>query len=616
MRIKKQIHTFIFLIIQCLAELFFLIAGTAVLSRFIFGSTDPYFHAFENAWYLLKEFYIKTYKFHFSNITVFLILLSCQYIRNFIGSRLYISIIMLLFINLLYVSISFSVFYDFGYNNALEVNVLDVYDLTITVFCVLFSQISSLYFHVNSGNIINKEFIQGIYQLEEPFVCLLVIHIFFSKYSYFRTLDSQMILMGCIILLSLLVLYFCYKVYLIRRMNTYFKNIGKISQDCFVYIYHTDNDLSGEVFKYFLKPCIMGRRSDLPVINPRLNGIVLSREQYEYCKDYIKNNICIGIDCYSKFFQSSKQNIYRDDFSYSVAIREKQLFKSDEADYISALKATYLNILTLENFRLLNYSVEANIFFQKLQKDSQYIYAIKKVRKEFSNIGQITSIKQFDKYLKLVLDRAGCELDRYTVFNNILKGYEAIIHYICTYFLISLDIKLDDAWGNFKIVNEVEKGGLGAWLEMAYRVLQIKDCYKENWLSNKIGDDISKLFNKINYPSSKSIERNKAKSVESYYHFLSNRLVNLRNCTIGHGSSAYIPTDEELLCLYKIYAYLLIEIQININQLPQREATVWIIYKGENVAFLDKLTPEIKELRYIDYLSEISVPLFWEGEGK
>ena len=175
-----------------------------------------------------------------------------------------------------------------------------------------------------------------------------------------------------------------------------------------------------------------------------------------------------------------------------------------------------------------------------------------------------------------------------------------------------MNISLNDELGDLKIIDEVEKGGLGKWIEMVYKVLKNKNCYKGSWLSNKIGDNISKLFIKIKYPSSTISNGNKVNPKESYYHFLSNRIVNFRNCTIGHGSSAYIPVDEELLYMYKIYLYLLIEIKINFNQLSLKKDVIWITYIGENLAFLDKLTPEINELRYIDYLSENSIPLFGE----
>lgn len=597
MEIIRKIFNFIFTIIYCLLTLSILIWGIAVFSRFLVGSLDSD-SFFQDIWYIFKTICVKEYKFHFSNLTVFFILLSSRYIKKFFRLWQYKYVIALFLINTLYVVISFYVFYGFRY--ALGANRLNVEDLVIVISNVLLSQVSSLYFHVG-----RKRLMQSVYGCEEPSRCILIIYIYFSKYSFFSLIKTEIFII-CITSYFALLLYFFYKVIFLRRLKIYCKKIEYISQKCYIYVYNVDTDFKGELFRYFLKPCVMQMH-----INPVLDGYVLSRNQYEYCKEHITDHVCVGIDCYNKFV-SSKTNFYCDEFMYSVAIREQQILKSDEALSLSVLNSTYFNVLTLKSFKQLKYSAEVNDFFKKMKIDVQYLYTMKMARRSLSNVKQITNIMQFDTYLVSVLDKVECELDRYTTFNTILKGYEAIIHYICVYNLISLDIKLEDAWDDFKIVEEVEKGSLGAWLQMVYRVLKVKACYSGNWLSNKVSVDIAELFIKINYPSGVDLKCNKLNSKETYYHFLSNRLVNLRNNTIGHGSSAYIPTDKELLCMYKIYMYLFIEVSRNYNQLLQKEDTVWMTYLDKNVVFLDKLTLENNELRYLDYLSETSISMLWE----
>jgi len=347
--------------------------------------------------------------------------------------------------------------------------------------------------------------------------------------------------------------------------------------------------------------------------NNIFNGCILSREQYECCKDYVKDSICIGIDCYSKFFLKSNDIFYFEKFCFSVAIREQSLFKDDEAGTLKKLKEKYSDVLTVKNFKELNSPFFISDFFGKLRMNSQYMYEIKSARKEILCTKQIISIRLFDEYLTLVLDRLEYETDRYTAFNTIMKGYEAIIHYICAFYLCHLEIKLSDCFGKVKVIDKVENGSLGAWLELTYSILKSKNYLNTSFLKCEIGNNICELFSKIDYPANKIKESDKISSKESWYNFLNNRLVNLRNTTVGHGSTAFIPSDEGLVSMYKIFLYMINKVRINLNNLKLTKEVFWIIEINNEIAFLDKLTPEINELRYIDYLSEKSVPMPWRS---
>ena len=408
----------------------------------------------------------------------------------------------------------------------------------------------------------------------------------------------------CILFFSLLLFYFLYKIYLIRKINMYCEKLKISSINKIIYVYESENIIGYSLFRYFLMPCIKKC-----TYHPTLNGYVLTKNQYECLRKYIKCNIYVGIGCYSKMSVNSKINFFNDAFSFSVAIREVQLFKSDEKEYISALAKHYLSVLTLNNFHQLNYSFEVQAFFSKLEYNAIYIHNIKNERNRLKKINILTKISKFDQYLFYVCDKLECELNRYNAFNLLLKAYEAIIHYICSYYLVKQKINLDSSFEHYKVIDAVENGGLGTWLELTYKILKYTDSLENSWLLYTINETLWNSFSAISYNSynlnqNKSVYNKVSKSKESYFNFLSNRLVNLRNNTIGHGSSSYIPIDEDIWHMYRIYLILLIEIKTNLSDIDFDVNNYWVKIEEDNVYFLDKLNVDIHELRYVDYASE------------
>lgn len=567
------------------------------------GPGGPNF--FENILYKAENFLITEYQFYFMNITVLFMMLVCVLIKNFSTCRFYIKFILLISINVGYVFCSVFIYYTFAFNELIY-NKLSTSDLVVTVLSVLFLQTSVLYFSFNLS--ISKKYIQGVFEGNKKISQAVIIWLFFYfvQYTYFSIFQRVGMIWLFFIAFTILILFFCYQIFLVNRLNFYCEKIRNLPKEYFVYVYCADDKQNSFFFNFFLKPCILKGRSEIPALNPKLNGVVMFREQYESFKDDIKNNICIGIDCYSKSYYDDAIGLFSDSFSYSVAIREKQLFSSDEQNYVSKLKIKYFDILTLENFKKLKHSPFTDDFFRKLQQNAKYIYDMKNARGEFLDDGEITGIKEFNEYLKFLSDNLCNELNRYTSFNNILKGYEAVIHYICIYYLLNLNINLDDSFDNRKVVTYVNDGALGSWLEIVYHILKYKKCYNGSFFSIEIGDKIAELFSGINYPGN-NLKKNIVKPSERFYVFFLERLINLRNWTLGHGSSAYVPEDKEIISMYKILLCILREIKGKYNHIQLKNKKNWIIINGGSIAFLDKLLADSRELRYLDYMLEKSI---------
>lgn len=601
--IRKKTFSFIWQIVQCILELCCLIVGFSLVFGVIMGGpSSPHF--FENILYKIEDL-ITEYHFYFMNITVLFMMLVCVLTKNFSTCKFYIKLILLIVMDVGYVFFSLFIYYAFAFDELIYYK-LSTADLLVTVLSVLFLQISVLYFSFNLS--INKKYIQGVFGgskiISQSVIILL--YFYFVQYTYLLVFQKVGILWLFFIIFILLILFFCYQIFLVNRLNKYCEKIKKVPKDCFVYIYCVDCESNGFFFNFFLKPCIIKKCSEIPDLNPRLNGIAMFREQYEFYKDDIKNNICIGIDCYSKVYSDDGTGLFLDSFLYSVAIREKQLFSSDEKNYISKLKIKYFEILTLKNFKELYHSPFADDFFKKLQQNAKYIYDMKNAWGEFLDDGEITSIKEFNEYLKFLSDNLCNELNRYTSFNYILKGYEAVIHYICIYYLLKLNISLDDSFINRKVVKYVEDGALGSWLEIVHHILKYKKCYNGSFFSKKIGDKIAELFSGINYPGS-NLKKNIVKPSDRFYDFFLERLINLRNWTLGHGSSAYVPEDKEIISMYKILLCVLRVIKEKYNYMQLKNKKNWVIINEGSIAFLDKFLADSMELRYVDYMLEKSI---------
>lgn len=171
---------------------------------------------------------------------------------------------------------------------------------------------------------------------------------------------------------------------------------------------------------------------------------------------------------------------------------------------------------------------------------------------------------------------------------------------------MNLNINLDDSFGKRKVVKYVEDGALGSWLEIVYHILKYKKCLNGSFFSIEIGDKIAELFSDINYPGN-NLKKNIVKPSERFYAFFVERLVNLRNWTLGHGSSAYVPEDKEIISMYKIFLFILREIKGKCNHIQLENKKNWIIINCGSIAFLDKLLADSKELRYLDYMLEKSI---------
>lgn len=604
---RKKPFCFLLLVTYSISILLILIVFFTVLSRFAYGSTASDFG--EDIPYMLKMIYSKIYKFHFSNITVFFILLLCQYIRKAFCTESCVDYIILICINLLYIIIVICIFLYFKSHDIFFVDNLTKKDCTVVAFALFFSQYMCLYFRIKGEKSINKKYIKDISSIGNPIFFCGILYLYFAQYSYMLTYDDSVFVWFSSILFLIIIILFFKNVYIVKNLDKYCLCLKEISRDYFVYVYSTDYDIGRNLFEFFIKPCIKNMHYN-SLLNNIFDGCVLSREQYESCKYHLKDNICIGIDCYSRLFLKNDNIRCLKEFCYSVAIKEQTLFQSEERDSLNILKKNYSDVLTVKNFKELNNPFLFKDFFEELRKNSQYMYEIKNARKEILKSKEITNIEKFDEYLILVLDRLEYETDRYTIFNIILKGYEAITHFICAFYLCHLEVRLSDYLDGINVMEKVENGSLGSWLELTHSVLKRKKYLENSWLKSKIGNNISELFSKINYPAQKSVD---IKPAEQWYNFLNNRLVNLRNNTIGHGSSAFIPADEGLVCMYKIYLYMLNEVRMNFKNLELSKEQVWIIEIDNKITFLNKITPEINELRYIDYLSEKLVPIQWRS---
>lgn len=602
--IRKKTFSFIWQIFQSILELCCLNVGFSLLSEVIMGGPGSP-NIFESILYKYEEFLITEYQFYFINITVLFMMLVCVLIKNFSTCKYYKKFILLISLNAGYVFFSVFIYYAFDFDKLIY-NKLSTSDLLVTVLSVLFLQTYVLYFSFNQN--ISKKYIQGVFGENKiiPQTVIILLFCYFVQYTYFSIFQRVGMIWLFFIVLILLILYFCYQIFLVNRLNLYCKIIKNVPKDCFVYVYCVDIESNSFFFNFFLKPCILKGCSEIPTLNPKLNGVVMFREQYEFYKYDFKNHICIGIDCYSKVYSDDEPGLFLDIFSYSVAIREKQSFSSHEQNYVSKLKIKYFDILTLKNFKNLYYSPFADDFFRRLQQNAKYIYEMKKTWGELLDDEEITNITEFNEYLKSLSDNLCNELNRYIAFNNILKGYEAVIHYICIYYLSNLNINLDDSFGKRKVVKYVEDGALGSWLEIVYHILKYKKCLNRSFFSIEIGDKIAELFSDINYPGN-NLKKNIVKPNERFYAFFVERLVNLRNWTLGHGSSVYVPEDKEIISMYKIFLCILREIKGKCNHIQLENKKNWIIINSGSIAFLDKLLADSKELRYLDYMLEKSI---------
>ena len=199
--------------------------------------------------------------------------------------------------------------------------------------------------------------------------------------------------------------------------------------------------------------------------------------------------------------------------------------------------------------------------------------------------------------------------DKFIIFNTILKGCEALIHYQSIYILINEHIEINQEYvfttregeTTKRVDKFVESGSLGSWANLAQEILKSKYKYEASWYSKKINTNDS-IWNAIlnqQYPNI-----SKSSSAATNYGLISERIINIRNNTMGHGSSEYTPDNDQLIYLFEIYLYLLKETSLSFHELMYSEKQVWILKTKEEVKFLDIFFRKENTLRYIDYINE------------
>lgn len=275
----KKFLYFILVVMYSFFILLMLIVFFTVFSRFIYGSIASDFG--EDIPYMLNMIYSKTYKFHFSNITVLFVLLLCQYIRKVFCTKSCMDYIILICINILYVIIVIYLFFYFNSYDIYFVDKLTKIDFAVTAFTLFFSQYICLYFRIRGEKSINKNYIKGISSIGNPIYFCLILYLYFAQYSYMVTYDDKIFEGISIILFSVIILLFFKNAYMVNNLDKYCQEIKKISRNYFVYVYCTDYDIGKKLFDFFIKPCIKSMHCDSLLINNRFNGCVLSREQYE-----------------------------------------------------------------------------------------------------------------------------------------------------------------------------------------------------------------------------------------------------------------------------------------------------------------------------------------------
>lgn len=570
------------------------VMGYGIPKVFPFTPTDIKF--------IIEKLYIDLYEFHFANITIFFIILSGQYIKKFYNLNAYLFFLILGLLNIIYVFVVNNVLNKFHLAYAYQHVAFTKSDFFIAIYSIYFFQFIRLYFYFNFGKLYaNKKIIRYIYQSDNPIFFAIIFYIYFAQYSFLYRKKNNPISYIVMFIIIIYIFYIFYVVWNVNRLNRYCKRIKNEGKDYNVWVYYADELMSRMVFKYYLKPCIK------LTINPMLNGVILSREQYGYCRQYIQDSNCVGIDFYSRIFLSSEPFYYTDQFQYSIAIRESLMLESDEDERktISGLQSCYFSVLTLDRVGQLNSFTYMKGFFDKIRIDILYTESMRKAKREIFEEQIITGIKNFDQYLMLDADKKRYELDRYTAFSSLVKGYEAIMRYICVYYLILYDVKLEDVYGKCRIMEKVEDGALGSWIDMVYHVLKREKAFSNCWLGKKVNVKIIDSFKLIGL-SHEGVKTGKMmeKKEMTYYQFFLEKIINLRNWTIGHGSSSYVPDDNGLVNMYKVYLYFLKEVQINFSDFPIKENTIWMIIYEDNIAFLDKFIAENNKYRYIDYLAK------------
>ena len=372
-----------------------------------------------------------------------------------------------------------------------------------------------------------------------------------------------------------------------------------VEEDNVYYLINSDAYVEAELWKVLQKPIIFKSSKVL------LKGIVLINNQCLVINKQDENKI-IGIDCYSRFLQN-QEFILCDKNNFCYSIKEDPILSFLEDDF--EMQNNYKKILYLHRFCNIQNNVSSLSFFDNIKYDAFYVVKARKLFDEYDISNTITGISFFDSYLFFITKVFEKLADKFEIFNTLLKGCEAIIHYQSLYILINERIEINQVYTlttkeglTSKRVDEfVESGSLGSWVNLAQEVLISKSKYETSWYSQKINtnDSIWKAILNQRFPII-----SKFTSYTTNYGLISQRIINIRNNTIGHGSSGYTPDNDQLIYLFEIYLYLLKATSINFYKIMFSEKQVWLLEADGEVKFLDIFIRKENTLKYIDYINE------------
>lgn len=598
----KNICGFIIFLLKCILLTLEYIAIFAIFSKILTSSKNIPVNIFFDIHGSFCKFWIYKFNFHFSYITTFFIFFICGFIKRFLRSNkmFVVKIFFLILAFLTYVGVIFWIYSAINsYNNVkYEIPYQDLLISSVVIFLAI--SITLFYnFNIESANIknTNKKIIEKYLPYDKVYSLAFIFNFYFSQYTSFVFLNGK-IFVPCVIILSLILVLLVYKFIVFKLTHSYLIKAGE-KEDNVYFVINSDTYIEADLWKAFQAPIIF---KSSPVL---LNGIVVINNQC-LAINKEKEYMIIGIDCYSRFLQEQEQiSINKNLFCY--VIKEKPLLKFfDDVFNIARNHKKVLNVHRIRN--ILNDSSFLS-FFDSINNDASHVVKARQLLNVYNINEIITRIFNFDNYLFTITRIFENSSNKFVIFNTILKGCEAIIHYQAMYFLINEDIKINQEYNYFSknkaktiIVNKyLESGSLGAWINLVQEVLKMKNKYDDSWLSRKISKDDSIWGAVLNqqYPNI-----SKSTSVTTNYELITQRIINIRNNTIGHGSSQYVPDNDQLICLFEIYLYLLKETSQNFCELIYSKNQIWMLKTKEDFKLLDIYFPDINKLRYIDYINE------------
>lgn len=597
----KRVFLFIIFFIKCVFLTIGNIAIFAIISEIINYSKDMQINFFLHIYERLCNFWIEEFNFHFSYITSFFIFFTCGFIKRYLRlNKMLFMKFFLVLVFLSYIGVNFWIYnnLEFYYNTK---NEIFCHDLLISSVVILFAISITLFYNIDIDSIniknTNKKIIEKYLPIDKVPCLVFIFNFYFSQYTSCIFFNGK-IFLQCVIVLALFLVLLVYKFIVYRLTLSYLGKVAEKENNVY-YVVNSDAYVEAELWKAFQKPIIFKSSQVL------LNGIVLINNQCLAINQQ-KEHMIIGIDCYSRFLQEQERILINKNL-FCYIIKEAPLFNSLDDDFeISRNYKKGLHVHRIHNIS--NGSLNLS-FFDSINNDALYVVKARQLLIKYNINETITRIFNFDNYLFSITNVFENSSDKFVIFNTILKGCEAIIHYQVVYFLINEHIEINQelVYTNKngekaeRVDKFVESGSLGSWVDLAQKVLKSKNKYEASWYSKKINtnDSIWNAISKQQYPNI-----SKSASATTNYGLISERIINIRNNTIGHGSSEYVPDNDQLIYLFEIYLYLLKETELNFHKLIHIEKQIWMLESKENVKFLDIFIQKENTLRYIDYLNE------------